>query len=100
MGSQPPHGTVTPDARRRALRRNPVLRYPTRAYQADRASRTRPARRPARPTKRPASAGHSRWTLDKTTAISDVVPEEVVHPGLLGGWVVLKPPVQGGHRMR
>src|SRR5690242_7641383 len=29
-----------------------------------------------------------------------VVPEEVVHPGLLGGWVVLKPPVQGGHRMR
>jgi transposase len=35
--------SVTPDARRRALRRNPVLRYPTRAYQADRASRTAPA---------------------------------------------------------
>jgi len=29
-----------------------------------------------------------------------VVPREVVPPGLLGGWVVLKPPVQGGHRMR
>src|SRR4051794_25990138 len=29
-----------------------------------------------------------------------VVPEHVVHPGLLGGWVVLKPPVQGGHRMK
>jgi hypothetical protein len=22
-----------------------------------------------------------------------VVPRDVVHPGLLGGWVVLKPPV-------
>ena len=31
MGSRPP-GSVTPVARRRALRRNPVLRYPTRAY--------------------------------------------------------------------
>jgi transposase len=29
-----------------------------------------------------------------------VVPEEVVHPGLLGGWLVSKPPVQGGHRMK
>src|SRR5688572_2054776 len=29
-----------------------------------------------------------------------VVPEEVVHPGLLGGWWFSRPPVQGGHRMR
>jgi hypothetical protein len=26
-------------------------------------------------------------------AVLAVVPEDVVHPGLLGGWVVLKPPV-------
>jgi transposase InsO family protein len=29
-----------------------------------------------------------------------VVPEDVVHPGLLGGWLVSMPPVQGGHRMK
>jgi hypothetical protein len=38
-------GSVTPDARQGALRRNAVLRYPTREYQADRASRTRPGDR-------------------------------------------------------
>ena len=64
MGSRPPR-PVTPDARRRALRRNPVLRYPTRAYQADRASRTRPDPPPPRPTKRPAPAGLSCCGLDK-----------------------------------
>jgi hypothetical protein len=26
-------------------------------------------------------------------AALDVVPEDVVHPGLLGGWLVSKPPV-------
>ena len=30
----------------------------------------------------------------------DVVPHHVVHPGLLGGWGCLKPPAQGGHRMK
>ena len=29
-----------------------------------------------------------------------VVPEDVVHPGLLGGWWLSKPQYQGGHRMR
>ena len=29
-----------------------------------------------------------------------VVPEEVVHPGLLGGWWFSKPQFQGGHRMK
>ena len=52
---QPTRRSVTPVTRRRALRRNPVLRYPTRAYQADRASRTRPARRPPDQQKRPAT---------------------------------------------
>jgi leucine-zipper of insertion element IS481/Histidine phosphatase superfamily (branch 1) len=38
--------------------------------------------------------------LDELFADLVVVPDHVVHPGLLGGWVVLKPRVQGGHRMR
>src|SRR3954454_6785397 len=29
-----------------------------------------------------------------------VVPEQVVHPGLLGGWWLLRPQSQGGHRMK
>ena len=29
-----------------------------------------------------------------------VVPEEVVHPGLLGGWWFSRPQSQGGHRMK
>jgi hypothetical protein len=64
MYGQPAREPVTPGARRRALRRKPVLRYPTRAYQADRASRTRPGdRHPDQ--QRPAFAGLSCCTLDK-----------------------------------
>ena len=60
-------------------RRNPVLRYPTRAYQPDRASRTRQDRRPlsrARPphprrhtglTHTPPYQQHRRWLVADTT---------------------------------
>ena len=39
--------------------------------------------------------------LRALTARLGVVPEHVVHPGLLGGWVVARSPQsQGGHRMK
>src|SRR5215213_3960782 len=36
----------------------------------------------------PRTSGHGGRAIDRL----DVVPDRVVHPGLLGGWVVSKPP--------
>jgi hypothetical protein len=38
------------------------------------------------------SAGTVKWVRDEIAELV-VVPEDVVHPGLFGGWLVSKPPV-------
>ena len=58
---------------------------------------------PGRSSKLSASSSAS-WNSGRSVASIDrrlgVVPERVVHPGLLGGWWLLKPQFQGGRRMR
>ena len=49
---------------------------------------------PDRPPRRPAGA-----PVEAATGRLGVVPEDVVHPGLLGGWELQAPQSQGGHRM-
>src|SRR3954467_9680530 len=61
--------------------------------------RRRPAAKREAAQARRRGVPHRRHHPPRSGAL-DVVPEEVVHPGLVGGWVVLKPPVQGGHRMK